>query len=102
MEPQTRPSAIVRPPEEMTSALVEDCSVAELLNVALARLDWERGEILGAYGQEVAGPIAREFSLAVTHIEDAITRANKGHYRQAGIFAITDAERTSPPGSPTV
>lgn len=102
MESQTRPSAIVRPPEQLVSAVVEDCSVAELLNVALARLDWERIEIANAYAREVAGPIAREFSLAVTHIEDAITRANKGHYRQAGIFAITDAERTNPPGSPTV
>jgi hypothetical protein len=37
---------------------------------------------------------AREFSMAITHIEDAITRFNKGTYMARGTFAISDAERS--------
>lgn len=75
--------------------MVASATTAELLTACLGRLDDARQSALSATDQPRAGEIAREYALAITHIEDAITRANKGHYRQAGIFAITDAERTS-------
>jgi hypothetical protein len=94
---QTRPSAIVATPLAIENQLVSESTVAELLTVAIARLGYQRVVTLGLaeVGVEVAGEIARECALAITHIEDGITRANKAHYRTTGIFAITDAERKS-------
>lgn len=90
---QTRPSAVVRSHEELGRELVGDCTVAELLTVAGARLAAQR-EGLSTLPRSEGGPISREYALAITHVEDAITRSNKANYRLAGIFAITDAERT--------
>lgn len=68
------------------ASVVADCSTVELLNECISRC--------GEFKLHASsGEIAREYALAVTHIEDAITRANKGHYMQAGTFAISDAER---------
>ena len=91
MDEQTRPSAIVREETEVALGSVAESSVAELLTVCIARMGASR------YKANVRGDgeVAREYSLAITHAEDAITRANKAHYREAGIFAITDAERTA-------
>lgn len=94
-EQQTRPSAIVRDAALVGSLMVYAASTAELLTVALARLADDRARVTAATDLRGAGEIAREYALAITHAEDAITRANKAHYREAGIFAITDAERTS-------
>lgn len=113
MADQTRPSAIVR--DEVRDEYVNDCSVAELMTHCIRQLDIERAGIsaeLSALGEQPQAAVgddaiaatkrrsdlsyaAREFSLAITHAEDAITRANKGHYRLDGRFAITDAERRS-------
>lgn len=64
-----------------------ECTTVELLTMALARATGSAD----AFREDRA--TGREFSLAATHIEDAITRFNKGTYRSAGTFAISDAER---------
>lgn len=83
---RTRPVAIVR--EVETNRSIADASVAELLTVCIARAQEQR--------QEGSPPNAagREFSIAITHMEDAITRFNKGFYMLKGTFAISDAERS--------
>lgn len=96
---QTRPSAIVA--TGIRTKHVAECTVAELATECIRRLDEERRlSAAEAHRRRTAGePIngideaPREFSLAITHLEDAITRANKGNYRVDGRFAITDAER---------
>jgi hypothetical protein len=82
----TRPSAIAERLDETTP--ICDASVVELLNVCLLRAGSAR---LAAAGFPDA---AREYSIAITHIEDAIGRFNKGTYRMDGTFAISDAERS--------
>lgn len=76
-------------------------SVAELLTVCVARANEEIRQVYDvsangpsdALGDEL-GAIVREFKESITHMEDAITRFNKGVYRRKGAFAITDAERS--------
>lgn len=38
------------------------------------------------------GGAAREFSLAITAIEDAIMRANRGFAKNVGVFKVADVE----------
>lgn len=83
---RTTPAAIVNETIDPTQP-VELFSSVELLThvkerAALLRLNAASGEI------------AREFSESITHLEDAITRYNKGTYMADGTFAITDAERS--------
>lgn len=81
---ETRPSAIVRSPLD-PDVLVKDATTVELLTTCMERLNRDR--------ENNAAAVARELSTAITHIEDAITRTNKAHYRARGVYAITDAER---------
>lgn len=97
---QTRPSAIVRSPATLEHEIAYEMSTVELLTVAASRIDKLRREISGQIADhtidaDAGGWINRELSLAITHAEDAITRTNKAIYRRAGVFAITDAERTA-------
>lgn len=99
MAEQTRPSAIVNSNLDTEAVTVADATVAELLAVCINRLDTERRHVTESVeSAESAALVGREFSIAITHCEDAITRANKAHYRARGIFAITDAERTQADG----
>jgi len=82
----TRPSAVVRSGDEVREQTVEASSSAELLTECLARWDRARATTLDS-------AVARELSIAITHVEDAITRSNKAGYRMLNRFAITDAER---------
>lgn len=90
MDEQTRPSAIVNSDLD-PGMLVVEATFAELGTVMTQMADNERNTAAPA-----DPAAAREFSLAITHLEDAITRFNKGTYRRRGIFAVTDAERTGP------
>lgn len=91
MEDRTRPSAIVRAGIDTEAVTVADLTVAELLTVCIERTGDER-----AGANDTGAYAAREFSIAITHMEDAITRHNKGVYRLKDTFAITDAERSLP------
>ena len=73
--------------------LVIDATTVELLMTCKARLETE---LAASDRDSDGGPsdsARRDLSLAITHIEDAITRANWAHYRRKGTFEITDAER---------
>jgi hypothetical protein len=101
MNDKTRPSAIVRGNIDTEAVTVADLTVVELLTVCI---EVARDEVRGVHSAMSDGPsdalgdesgaILREFSIAITHIEDAITRYNKATYRLKGTFAITDAERS--------
>lgn len=76
---------------DVDSRPIADVSTPELMHIAWQRCDTEQSKVVAdPYG----GATAREFALAKTHLEDAITRFNKGVYRADGTYAITDAERT--------
>lgn len=77
---------------DVDNKVVADLTAAELMHVAWQRADNELSKVVA---EPDAGPIIREFSLCKTHLEDAITRFNKGWYRAAGTYAISDAERVA-------
>lgn len=85
---QTRPSAVVRRPDPETP--VSEATVAELLTEALERAKARRNS---GSKRPTRDAEARELSIFVTLVEDAITRHNKAVYMERGVFAITDAER---------
>ena len=57
----------------------------ELVNEALERASTRR---------QLAGPeAARDYSIAITHLEDALTRFNGAVYRDEGKWNRADAEK---------
>lgn len=78
-------SAEVRRVSDITP--IRECTTVELLSECWDRMD-------GMIDVSVNGQVKREAAIAKTLIEDAITRANKAVYREAGIYGISDAERT--------
>lgn len=59
----------------------------ELVNEAIEKAKAHR---------DLSGPeAAREFSIAITSLEDALTRFNGGVYRRAGTWNRADAEQVT-------
>lgn len=90
---QTRPSAILRRPDPETP--VSEATTAELLFEARERIHarrWADEPLDRPLEQRAAR--ARDLERAEDATEDAISLHNRAVYRERGIFAITDAERT--------
>jgi len=45
---------------------------------------------------------AREFAIALTHLEEAIIRINRGFARREGIFTVSDVQRQQLPEAETM
>ncbi len=91
-------SAVVNANLDTEVVPVADATVAELLTVCIGRAR-DRSEMAEFVAEDrpvpvSAGSIRREYALAITHMEDALTRFNKATYRENDTFAITDAERS--------
>jgi hypothetical protein len=63
-------------------------TIAELVGEATAQLESLR--------QANPMPAAREFSMAITALEDAQMRATRGLAMVAGVFAPADLQRNGP------
>ena len=61
---------------------------ATTVNILLAA----QGYLTAARGEAESGDEAREFSIAITAVEDAIMRTNRGYARRSGIFTVADVE----------
>lgn len=92
------PSALVDEPDEIEEMTVAGASMVELLVVVIERASTDRIAAIASRSDypspEDANAAARELSLAITYLEEAVGRINKAGYRRKGLFGITDAERT--------
>ena len=65
---------------------MNEYTVNELVNEAIKRADEFRSNTADSGA-------ARDYSLAITHLEDGLTRFNSAQYRLAGTWNRRDPER---------
>jgi hypothetical protein len=69
---------------------MEPYEVVTIVNILLAA----QGYLEAARETALERGASREFSIAITAVEDAIMRTNRGFARQKGVFTIADVEGT--------
>lgn len=76
---------------------LHDFTAGELI----AHLNWRfsqaRSRVMHSTGVAERDQAARDFSLAITHLEDAATRYNSGRYHEIGTWNRADPDK-GPPG----
>jgi hypothetical protein len=97
MPERQNPALIAVHREVVRAQTVHESTAVELVQEVIARAeDWRASldaSVLEQVGAKV-GEVARDISLAITHLEDARTRLNAAGYRCRGTFSISDSERT--------
>lgn len=69
---------------------MEDPTIVDLITQAIAASE-------SAQGESGVGEVRREFALAITHLEDARMRVNRGFARMKGTLVNSDVEGDQSP-----